>query len=101
LIELEQTPDGLILPVQAQPRARRNTIAGEHAGALKVAVTQVPEKGRANQAIQEVLAAQLRLRKSQITLLSGGTSPRKRFLLTDISREDLLARLTAVIDGSS
>jgi hypothetical protein len=92
-IELEETTDGVVLPVQAQPRARRNSITGIHAGALKVAVTQVPEKGKANAAIAGVLIDALRLKNSQITLRSGETSAHKKFLITGLSLAELQARI--------
>jgi uncharacterized protein len=62
VIALESHGDGVILPVRAQTGARRNGIQGEHAGMLKVSVTAAPAKGKANKAIQEVLAEQLNLR---------------------------------------
>ena len=51
MIELTPHAEGTILPVHAQPGARRNAILGERAGALRVAVTAAPEKGKANAAI--------------------------------------------------
>ena len=60
---------------------------------LKVLVTQVPERGKANKAIVELLCKRLKLRKSQLTLLSGETSPQKRFLVTEIDEADLRHRL--------
>ena len=48
--------DGSILPVVAQPGARRNAVLGERAGALRVAVTAPPDKGKANAAILALLA---------------------------------------------
>ena len=87
MIELTPTPEGVILPVQGQPGARRNAIVGEHAGRLKVAVTQVAEKGKATQAIRELLAASLSLPPSQVTLLQGDTRPRKLFLLEGVTLE--------------
>ena len=77
MIELEQTPTGVRLPVQAQPKARKNGLAGTHDGRLKVAVTQAPEQGKANNALVKVLAAALGLRRSQIELVSGATSSKK------------------------
>src|SRR5687768_16023393 len=73
VIRLEPHPAGVILDVRAQASARRDEIRSEYAGALKVAVTQAPEKGKANQAIAELLAKYLQLRKSQVELLSGAT----------------------------
>ncbi len=49
-------PDGVVLPVLAHPGSKRDGILGERAGALRVAVTAPPEKGKANAAIQSVLA---------------------------------------------
>ena len=85
MIELTATPAGVLLPVQGQPGARRNAIVGEHAGRLKVAVTQVAEKGKATQAIRELLAASLGLPPSRITLIQGDSQPRKLFLLEAVT----------------
>ena len=69
----------------AHPGAKRDGIIGERAGALRVAVTAAPEKGKANEAIQSVLAEALGCKANQITLLSGETSRRKRFLIDGIT----------------
>lgn len=98
--ELEQTADGILLPVQAQPRARKNFLSGWHAERLKVCVTQVPEKGKANQAILKLLAKSLGLKRSQIQLLSGETSPQKLFCIQDITRKELLSRIEAALAES-
>ena len=37
MIELRATPDGVLLPVHAQPGARRERIVGEHGGRLGIA----------------------------------------------------------------
>lgn len=98
-ISLEETAVGIVVPVKAQPGARRNGITGAHDGLLKVAVTQAPEKGKANEAIVAVLADQLGLSRSQIELVSGPTSPRKRFLVTGISLDELAQRIDAILDA--
>jgi uncharacterized protein YggU (UPF0235/DUF167 family) len=93
MIELEPHPAGVLLPVRAHAGAKRNAITGEHAGMLKVSVTQAPEKGKANQAIQALLAVVLQLRKSQIELIAGETATQKKFLVRDVSAERLRARI--------
>jgi uncharacterized protein (TIGR00251 family) len=95
MIELSKHPQGVILPVRAQPSSRKNCLRGEQAGALKVAVTQVAEKGKANKAIIDVLCETLQLRKSQIELMNGETSQQKQFLVRDISLDELRARIDA------
>jgi hypothetical protein len=93
MIDLVPHADGVILPVRAQPRARRAGVVGEHAGALKVAVAAAPERGKANDAIAEVLADELGLAKSHVRLVSGPASRQKRFLVVGLTREQLQARL--------
>jgi uncharacterized protein len=97
MITLESHSEGAILPVRAQPGARRNEIRGQQAGMLKVCVTQVAEKGKANKAIADLLAKTLGLRKSQIELLAGGTSNQKRFLIRGISVEELRGIVESVL----
>ena len=80
MLDVQPHSDGAILPVRAQPRARRNEVRRIQDGALKVCVTQAPEKGKANKAIVEVLAKWLGLRRSQIELISGETASQKKFL---------------------
>lgn len=94
MIRLEQHPLGVVLSVRASAGAKRDELRGELDGALKVAVTQAPEKGKANQAIVQLLAAQLGIKKSQIQLLSGETTSQKRFLFRGITADELLAQLT-------
>ena len=99
MISLEQHAAGVILPVKAQPGSRRNALCGEHAGALKVSVTQAPEKGKANEAIAKVLRSALDLRKSQIELISGQTNSQKRFLIRDINANELAARIAGALSS--
>lgn len=87
---------GVILTVQAHAGARRNQLQRGPHGALRVSVTQVPEKGKANKAIITLLAQELGLRKSQIELVGGETSPQKRFLLRGLTVAELAARLSTL-----
>jgi uncharacterized protein (TIGR00251 family) len=85
---------GCVIPVRAQPGAKRSAILGERNGALRVAVTAAPEKGKANDAVVEVLAEFLGCRRSQIRLLSGVTSREKAFLVKGMTPEEVLQRLS-------
>lgn len=100
MIRLEPHTEGSILPVRAHAGARRNEASGEHDGALRVAVTQAPEKGKANKAIAALLAKSLDVRKSDVELLSGETSSQKRFLIRGLAVEELQSRLVRLLDGS-
>ncbi len=89
MIELSSTPTGVLLPVQGQPGARRNAIVGEHAGRLKVAVTQVAEKGKATLAIIELIAESLGIAASRVSVAQGDTQPRKLLLLEGVEIEQV------------
>jgi uncharacterized protein len=101
VIAFKPHAEGLILPVRAYAGARRCELRGIQAGELKVAVTQAPEKGKANKAIIELLADSLGLKKSQIELLAGETSPRKKLLIRDVDRETLAERIAAAMPNAS
>ena len=100
MIEIEPHSEGAILPVRARPAARTSGIRGEQDGALKVSVTQAPEKGKANKAIIAVLGKQLGLRKSQLLLLSGETSPQKKFLVRGLPMDELRRRVEASLPST-
>src|SRR6202040_3584882 len=88
--------EGCVLPVRAQPGARKAGIQGEQNGALKVAVTAPPEDGRANQALVAVLREELRLKRSQVELIAGQPSRDKRFLIRGMTCEQLRGKLEEI-----
>ncbi len=94
-VRLQQ--NGLLLPVLAQAGSRREGIVGTHDGRLKVAVTQVAERGKANRELARVLAKGLGLRKSQVQLASGATNPRKEFLISGVEETELLERISEAV----
>lgn len=97
MIALSDHPEGVLLPVRAQPGARKAGVLGEQAGSLKVAVTAPPQEGRANQALLEVLREALDLKRSQIELASGETSREKKFLVRGLTREELSSRIARLL----
>jgi uncharacterized protein (TIGR00251 family) len=97
MISVTEHPDGCILPVRAQPGARKAGIVGEHAAALKLAVTAPPEDGRANKVLADMLRDALGLKRCQVELLSGQTSRDKRFLIRGLTRAGLEAKLADLL----
>jgi uncharacterized protein (TIGR00251 family) len=92
--------EGTILVVRAQPGARRDAIVGTHAGALRVAVAAPPDKGKANAAIRQTLAAALDRKPRQVSLLSGEAHREKRFLIEGLDPEQLRSCLASLLQGS-
>jgi uncharacterized protein (TIGR00251 family) len=101
MVDLQETTDGVIVPVRAQARARRNAIVGTHAGYLKIAVTDPPEKGKANQSIAGILAAALEIAPSRVQLVAGATSGQKRFLIVGLVLPRVLELLSASLPCDS
>jgi uncharacterized protein (TIGR00251 family) len=94
VIDLKETAGGVLLPVRAQPGSRRNGAQGFHHGALKVAVTQIAEKGKANRAVLEVVADVLGIKRSQVELVSGETSRDKVIRVSGLSPDEIRRRLS-------
>ncbi len=100
MITLTACAEGVFLPVVAHPGAKRNAILGERAGALRVAVSAPADKGKANAAIQAVLAEGLGCKAARITLVSGATSRQKRFLIEAMTVDELKERLADAVPAS-
>lgn len=99
-VRLESTPDGVRLPLRVQPGARRNGVMGMHDGRLKVAVTQIAEHGKANEAVLSVLAESLELRASQLELMAGTLHRDKTVLVRGVSLEALTEQIAAALSSS-
>jgi uncharacterized protein (TIGR00251 family) len=95
VIELHDTPRGVVFAVRAHPQAKRNAITGTHAGAIKVAVTAAADKGKANEAIVDVLSQALGIARSQVAIVSGATSRTKKVIIAGVAVEDLRRALAA------
>jgi uncharacterized protein len=93
MLDLESTDQGTVLPVKVHARARRNGIDGIRDRILRIAVTAAPEKGKANQAVIEVLSRALGVSKSSIEVISGETSTRKRLLISGVTADAVRSAL--------
>ena len=72
---------GVEVDVLAVPRASRSRIIGVHGDRLKIQLAAPPAHGEANDALVQLLAKALRVKKSAVTLLAGHGSRRKRVLI--------------------
>jgi hypothetical protein len=98
-LALRAAPTGVILPVHAQPGSRRQGITGIHDGRLKLAVTQVAEKGKANKEFIKLLAQLLGVSKSAVELRQGETSHLKEFHITGLGVEQVGDRLRPLLEA--
>ena len=74
--------EGAEIAVRVTPKASRDRIVVEE-GQIRVYVTTVPEDGKANAAVQALLAHALGVAKSRLLLVRGATSRDKVFRLGD------------------
>jgi len=77
---------GLRIAVRLQPKASRDEIVGieEKAGQashLKVRVRAVPESGKANAALEKLLARTWRIAPSTVSVISGNKSREKAVMI--------------------
>ncbi|MFN8589532.1 MAG: DUF167 domain-containing protein [Candidatus Eisenbacteria bacterium] len=90
------------LAVRVQPGARRNALTGRLAsGEWKLAVTAPPEDGRANDAVVELLAQLLDLKRRQVTVARGASSRSKTIAVEGLSAADAEARLAAELERTN
>jgi uncharacterized protein len=92
--------DHLLLAVRLTPNGGRDAFDGVDVAAdglahLKVRVTAVPEKGKANKALIALLAKMLRVPKTTISVASGDTA-RQKILRIEGDPEDLKSRIDAL-----
>lgn len=81
------------LKVKVVPGASRDEVAGWQGAALRVRVTAPPERGRANAAVEELLARLLGLPRRRVRVVAGGGSPRKTLEIAGLGRRELDRRL--------
>jgi len=82
------------LKLKVVPGASRSGIAGWLGDALKVRVAAPPEKGKANSAVESVVARALQLPDCDVRIVSGHASPRKVIQINDLSLEEVRERLS-------
>ena len=95
------------LSVRLTPKAARNRMMGVAPDTgdrlhLRVAVTSPPENGRANRALEKLLADKLRIPPSAVRVVQGAKDRRKIVqLTTDHRPATLWRRLGPMPDASS
>lgn len=92
-LSLRNAAGGAVIAVKVVPGASRDKIAGVLGDALKIATSAPPEKGKANQAVGELLAKSLGVAARDVALHAGGINPRKEFLVRGLSAAQVRLRL--------
>ena len=84
-----------LLDVLVVPGASRASVVGPHGDALRVRVAAPPERGRANDAVTELLAAALGIRPADVRVERGHAARRKTLRIAGLAPETVRARIAA------
>ena len=85
------------LRVRVTPGAKRAGIDGRHGDAWKLRVTAAPERGKANAALVDLLAAQLGLAPRDVVVVAGAGARDKVVELRGVSAGEAERRLEAYV----
>ena len=92
LVPWRTTDGGVLLAVRVTPRGGRDAVDGvdvmsDGRAVLRLRVRAAPEDGAANAAVIKLLAAELKLRRSDIDISAGATARVKQVLLRGDPRQ--------------
>ena len=79
----------VVFAVRVQPRASKDEIVGEIAGAIKIRLQAPALEGRANDALIEFLAQLLKTPKGAVRILSGERSRIKRLEIRGVTKQQI------------
>ncbi len=89
------------LSLRVQPNASRSEVVGWYGEALRIRVAAPPSKGRANDAVLDLLAEHTGIRRQHMRIVRGHQSRDKVAEITTVNAEELNGRLgnPAMTDG--
>lgn len=79
--------------LRVSPGARRTELAGRHGDGWKVRVSVPPERGRANDAVLDLLSETLELPRRSLSIVSGHGAREKIVLMEGIDQAETERRL--------
>jgi uncharacterized protein (TIGR00251 family) len=85
------------LRLRVSPGARRSELVGKYGDGWKVRVSAPPEGGRANDAVLDLLAAQLDLPRRSLSIVSGHSGREKVVQMNGIDPAESERRLEGAV----
>ena len=87
--------------MHVRPAASRERVRGWRSdGSLALEVTAAPEHGRANRAVEKLLAAVLGIAAGRVTVARGERARSKRVEVEGMSAEDVKRRIDAALEST-
>jgi uncharacterized protein len=93
MLDIREAEGGVTLRVRVQPRASRDELVGERAGALVVRLTAAPVDGEANAALVRLLARRVGRPPSAFSLIRGAGARDKVLRVDGLTAAALRAHL--------
>ena len=72
----------VIIPIKVVLKSQNSQVAGWKNKELKIKLKAIPEKGKANKELISLLSKTFKVPKSQISIIQGLTSTRKKVLIS-------------------
>jgi uncharacterized protein (TIGR00251 family) len=85
------------LEVTVSPGAARSELVSRHGSGWKARIAAPPERGKANRALEELLADLLGVRRDRVDVVAGHTSRRKVVEVEGLEAPEVVRRLEAAI----
>jgi uncharacterized protein (TIGR00251 family) len=99
MLDIREADGGVTLGVRVQPRAARDEVVGERAGALVVRLTAPPAEGQANAALVRLLARKVGRPPSAFRLVRGAGSRDKVLRVEGLTAAALRSSLELPAEG--
>ncbi len=98
-LKLDEGDGCVVMRVHVVAGSKSESIAGLHGESLRIKVQSPPEKGRANGDVTRLLATVLRVRRSEVEIVSGHTSRAKRMKVSGVTAAEVRARLASPLNA--
>ena len=96
-LALMPRPDGIELTIKVVPGASRDRIAGAWGTGLRITVAAPPEDGKANAAVEQLLATSFDIPAAQVRIVRGRTNFVKVVLFRGINAAQLRMKLNRAL----
>lgn len=83
--------------ITVSPGAARSELVDRHGDGWRARIAAPPERGRANRALEELLADVLDVKRSRVAVVAGQTSRRKVVEVQGLEAPEVVRRLEAAI----
>jgi uncharacterized protein (TIGR00251 family) len=83
--------------VTVSPGAASSELVGRHGAGWKARIAAPPERGKANRALEEMLADVLGVRRDRVSVVAGRTARRKVVEVEGLEAPEIVRRLEVAI----